>query len=489
MGAAPSVARRGDGLVSRRAGRKDPGRPERPASPLPKPGPAGPGSAGCSLLSGAAAPGLTPGPFSLFPPTTFAALRLCALLFAALLASAQQQKPAPKTPAPDYAAQGLQALEAQKYDAAVEAFTRAIATDPKDYSAHFNLGLTYTFLGKDAEAVAEYRRTLELKPGLYEAQLNLGMVLMRQKNPAEAAPPLAQAVEQKPKEFRPRLYLAQALLATGDNAKAETHFAAAAELDPKSPAAQLGLGQALASQDRLPDAAPHFRRAAELDASYQDALLELAALYEKAKQPAEAIAIYQQFPANAAAQERLGELLLETKRYADAIPRLEEAYTKDPTAANRAALAAAYLFNQQTEKALPLLEKSVNDDPRNYDLRLMYARALRDLKRYPPAAQQFYEAVKLKPDARETWNDLAGMLYLAGNLEGSLSAFDRSRQLGDDSAANWYFHAIIQDKMQLYKPALESYQRFLALSQGQRPDEEFKARQRIKVIQKELSKR
>jgi tetratricopeptide (TPR) repeat protein len=412
------------------------------------------------------------------------------LLLALATVSAQPKPAQPKpAPPPDYSAAGLQALEAQKYDAAVEAFTRAIAADPKDYFAHFNLGLAYTFLHKDAEGVAEYRKTLELKPGLYEAELNAGILLMRQKNPAEAAPLLAQAVEQKPKEFRPRVYLAQALLTTGDNAKAQGHFATAAELDPKSAAAQLGLAQSLARQDRLEQAAPHFRQAAQLDPSYQDALLELAALYEKAKQPAEAIAIYQQFPGNPVAAERLGELLLETKRYGEAIPRLEEAYTKDPTAANRVALAAAYLFNKQIDKALPLLEKSVNDDPRNYDLRLMYARALRDVKQYPPSARQFYEATRLRPDARETWNDLAGMLYLTGNLESALAAFDRSHQLGDDSAANWYFHAIIQDKLQQYKPALESYRRFLALSQDQRPDEEFKARQRIKVIQKELSKR
>jgi len=422
------------------------------------------------------------------------ALRLsaCALSLAGLLlaAPAPQKSQGPKAPPPpDYSAEGVQALEAQKYDAAVEAFSKAIAADPKDYFAHFNLGLAYTFLNKIPEGLAEYRKTLELKPGLYEAELNAGILLMRQKNPAEAEPLLAHAVEQKPKEFRPRFYLAQALLATGDNAKAAEHFTAAAELDPKSAGAQLGLAQALARQDHLDAAAPHFRQAAQLDPSYQDALLELAALYEKAKQPAQAIELYRQFPGNAAAQERLGELLLETKKYGEAIPRLEEAYTKDPTAPNRVALAAAYLFNQQVEKALPLLEKSVNEDPSNYDLRLMYARALRDLKRYPLAARQFFEATKLKPDSRETWNDLAGMLYLAGNLESALAAFDRSRQLGDNSAANFYFHAIIQDKLQQYKPALESYERFLSLSQGQRPDEEFKARQRIKVIQKELSKR
>jgi tetratricopeptide (TPR) repeat protein len=388
----------------------------------------------------------------------------------------------------DPSSEGMKALEAQKYDAAVAAFTRAVAAAPKDYSAHFNLGLAYTFLHKDAEAIAEYRKTLELKPGLYEADLNLGILLLRQKDPAGAAPVLAQAVEKKPKEFRPRLYLAQALLATGDAAGAEGHFKTAAALDPKSAAAQLGLGQTAARQGRLDDAAPFFRQAAQFDPSYQDSLLELAALYERAKRPAEAIEIYRQFPGNSAAEERLGELLLETKNYDDAIPRLEAAYTKAPTTANRAALAAAYVFSQKLDKALPLLDRSVSAEPQNRDLRLMYARALRDHKQFLAASGQFAAALKIKEDDRTTWNEYGGMLYMLGDLAKSLAAFERSHQLGDDRSGNWYMRAIIQDKMKLYQPAKECYEHFLSISQNQRPDEEFKARQRIRVIQKEMSK-
>src|SRR5262249_6914444 len=163
----------------------------------------------------------------------------------------------------------------------------------------------------------EYRKTLELKPGLYEAQLNAGILLLKQKQAAEAAPLLAGAAGQKPKEYRPRFYLAGAQLATGDNASAEQSFQLAAALDPNSPAAQSGLGQSIARQKRLDEAAPYSRQAAQLDPPYQDALLELASLYESAKKPAEAIAIYQQFPGNAAAQERMGALLLDTKQYAE----------------------------------------------------------------------------------------------------------------------------------------------------------------------------
>ena len=390
---------------------------------------------------------------------------------------------------PDYNSDGLKALDEAKYPAAVEAFTKAIAADPKDYSAHFNLALAYSLLHKDAEGIAEYRKTLELKPGLYEAELNGGILLLRQKNPAEALPLLEKAAEQKPKEFRPRYYTAEAQLATGALDKAADSYRLALELNPKSADAELGLAHTLAQRNQLADAAPHFRQAAQLDPKYRDNLLELAELYEKGKQPADAIAIYREFPDNPAAQEHLGELLLEGKQYAEAIPRLEEAYTKSPTGANRTALAMAYLFNNQLEKALPLLEQAVAAEPSNCDLRLVYARALRDRKLYPQAANQFLAAAKLKPEEPKTWGELGSMLYLMGSYEQSLAAFDRARSLGENTPGNWFLRAIILDKLKQVKPALEAYQQFLSMSQGKNPDQEFQARQRARILKQELEKR
>jgi tetratricopeptide (TPR) repeat protein len=391
--------------------------------------------------------------------------------------------------ATDYSAEGIKALEAKKYDQAADLFTKAVAADPKDYTAHFNLAFSYSMLKRDTDAVAEYKKVLELKPGLFEAELNAGILLIRDRQAAAAAPYLQQAAGQKPKEFRPRLYWADALLATGDAAQAEAQYRAALELNAKSAAAELGLAQALAKQNRLADAAPHFRAAAQLDPGYRDSLLELAELYEKNHQNAEAIAIYQQFPGDPGAQEHLGQLLLTAKRSQDAIAPLEAAVQKDPTPANRLALATAYLFDKQFDKALPLLSQSVAAEPANYSLRMMYGRGLRDDKQYEPAAQQFFRATKLKPDSREAWNELAGMLYMLEKYPESLAALDRARQLGEDTPANYYFHAITYDKLRALKPALENYREFLARSKGQFPDEEWKARQRVKLLQRELNKR
>jgi len=396
---------------------------------------------------------------------------------------------------PDYDAEGTKALDAGNYQAAADFFSKAIAADPQDYYAHFNLAMAYTFLHKDEEGLGEYRKTLELKPGLYEAELNGGILYLRQKNPADAIPLLEDAARQKPEVFAPRFYLAEAQLQSGLSDEAADNYRQAVQLDPKSATAELGWGRALALGGKLDEAAPHFRNAVERDPRYHDALMSLAELFEEHKQIPEALAIYKEFPGNTAVQEHAGHLLLESQKFDDAVRQFEQAYQKAPTPANRKSLAAAYLQVQQIDKALPLLEKAVADEPANYDLRLGYAHALRDRKQYPAAAAQFNEAAKLKPAETKTWTELGGMLYMSGDHGGALAALGQARQLGDNSAGNWFLTAIMLDgahgnaKPAIAKEALEAYRKFLSLSDGKSPNQEFQARQRAKILQRELDKR
>jgi tetratricopeptide (TPR) repeat protein len=384
---------------------------------------------------------------------------------------------------------GLKALDAKQYQSAADNFTKALEADPKDFTAHFNLAFAYSMLNRDADAIAEYEKVLELKPGLYQADLNLGVLLLRNKKSAAAVPHLTSAVSEKPKEFRPNFYLAEALRAEGSLPKAEEAYKAALEIDPKSAGAELGLAETLAKEDRLPDAAPHFKKAAEIDPKYRDGLLELASLYEKQKQPNEAIDIYQQFPDNAGAQERIGALLFDAGRYADAVAHFETAVKSSPTAANRVALAQAYIKNKEPDKAMPIVQEVLAAQPKDYDLRMLYGRLIRDQRKFPDAAQQFVAAAQLKPDSAEAWSELAGVLVLAENYGGALAALDKLAALHAEKPGHVYLRAIVLDKIHQLKPALESYQRFLAMDEGKDPNEDFKARQRVRIIQNELNKR
>jgi hypothetical protein len=70
-----------------------------------------------------------------------------------------------------------------------------------------------------------------------------------------------------------------------------------------------------------------------------------------------------------------------------------------------------------------------------------------------------------------------------------LAAFDRARELGEANAGNWFLRGIILDKLHQIRPALEAYRQFLSLSQGKNPDQEFQARERAKLLERELGKR
>jgi len=386
----------------------------------------------------------------------------------------------------NFSEQGLKALDEKRYPEAVQSLTQAIAADPKDYGLHFNLALAYSLMGKNAEAIPEYKKTLELKPDLYQAELNLGISLLREKQPAEAARFLTSAAAANPKEYRANYYLAAALLGTGDFVKADGAYQAALAIDPKSPDAELGLAHALAGENKLEDAAVHFKKAAELNPDFRDDLLELAGMYETAKQPEQAIAIYQQFPENPGAQERLGDLLLKAGRATDAIPCFLVAVAKSPTEANRAALAEAYLKNNEPGKAQPVVEQILAADPDNFEIRMLHGRLIRDQRKFPEAAAEFERATKLKPDAPQAWSELAGVLVMAENYPPALAALDRVAALHAEKPGHVFLRAIVLDKTRDLKPALESYQRFLQLSQGENPNQEWQAQQRIKTLEREL---
>ncbi|MDX2150094.1 MAG: tetratricopeptide repeat protein [Bryobacteraceae bacterium] len=402
---------------------------------------------------------------------------LLALAFAALLQAA------------DPVAEGQKALEAQKYDVAVEHFKTAIANDAKDYAAHFHLGLAYSLLDRDKDAIPAFQKALELKPGLYEAELNLGMLYVRQEQFANAVPLLEAAHAKKPSEFRPAFYLAEALFGAQRFAEAEKAYAAASVIDPKAGHPLVGLARAKARQNRLDEAAADYKRAAAADPATADAILELASVYEAANEPRKAVEIYEQRLDNVAARERLGELLARLNEFERAIPHLEAAVKSSPTPANRLALAQSYLKANRAADGLKLLGEVAATEPANYDLQLYYGRTMRDQRNYQEAARAFLRAAQAKPDSVEAFSELSVILILAENYPTALQALDKVKALGGEKAGHVYFRAVVLDRMKQQKPALESYQRFLEMSTGQSPNEEFKARQRIKVLQKELERK
>lgn len=400
------------------------------------------------------------------------------ILLAALLAQS-----------PDLTTQGLKAMEDRQYDTAATLLTQAVAANPKDYAAHFNLALAYSLAGKDAQAIPEYKAALDLQPSLYQAQLNLGISLLAVKDAAGAIPYLQKAAAQKPAEFRPAFYLGEALLSESRFTEALPVYTNAVMLDPNSAAAELGLGRAMARGGARKTAESHYRRAAAIDPSYKPFWMELASYYEQNQERAEAIGLYKEFPADPGAMERMGVLMLETGDITGAIRALEAAVSASPTPANRVALAQAYVKNQQPGWAEPQVAKALEATPQDAELRMFYGRLLRDQHKLQAAAREFSTVGQQQPDNVQAWSELAGIEVTAELYPQALDALDHVRALRAEGAGHLFLRAVVLEHLRLRKEAVEAYNKFLAASQGKNPDQEFQARQRVRIIETELGKR
>jgi tetratricopeptide (TPR) repeat protein len=352
----------------------------------------------------------------------------------------------------DWLDDGIKALDQQRYTEAEVIFAKAVVDEPADYAAHFHLALSRSLMGRQAEAIASYEKTLALKPGLPEAELNLGMLLAGAGQHARAQQLLRASLEKKPDAVNAKLALGRSLMETGDLSGAE----------------------------------PWLAQAAAADARNRDSLLELANEFEKVKNWDAARRLYTPLAGDPVVAERLGVVYIASGEAAGAVAPLEYAIAKAPSAANHYALGIALLRSKRPAEAVPHFAAAAAGEPKNLDMRLTYGRALRDQRQFAPAAQQFLAAAQLQPDSRESWSELAGMLVMMENFPQALKAYERLEALGETAPGLHFFKALCQDRLQLRPAALASYEKYLSLSSGLNPDQEFQARQRVLTLKREV---
>lgn len=211
-------------------------------------------------------------------------------------------------------------------------------------------------------------------------------------------------------------------------------------------------------------------------------MLALAEAWQESGNLEKAAALFGEFPENSEATRRAGELLVELGKNEEALVALEATASSAPTFVNRRNLASAYLRAGKAEKALAILEDAVQAEPSNPEAHLALGRVLRDARRFPQAAARFQAALRLDASNASAWNEFAGVAMLAGEYQAALDAIAQIEKQGKLAAGHHYLRAIIFDRFQNDDQALAEYELFLSLSGGQNEDEEFKARQRMRIL-------
>jgi Flp pilus assembly protein TadD len=383
-------------------------------------------------------------------------------------------------------------IDANNFEAALSPLQTFLAEKPDVAYAHFQLAYAYTALDRAGEARAEYERTIALDPKMPQAHLNLG-ILLAEREPAAAIAPLRKAVELLPAESRPRILLGVAQERAGDLPAAADSFEGAVRLDPRDADALLHLANMYLNLKRPAAAEPKFRNVLSIQPNSAPALLGLAQSLD-AQSNAEAADAYQRYlalePSDAAARARFVHLLVDQQKYDDALAELDRADQGKPPSSDSLRLRAdIQIAQKKLDDAIVTLQRARTLAPTDAQLLGGLGRIYMQKRDFASAEKELKAALELDRNNLVVWKNLSSTYYLSGNCPAALATLDVIAKAETPGAAAWFIRALCFDKLRQVKPALDAYQKFLAMDEGKNPDQIWQAQQRSKVLKHMLEEK
>jgi superkiller protein 3 len=384
-------------------------------------------------------------------------------------------------------------IEKKDFSAAIDPLQKFIAAEPDVAYGHFELAYVFTALQKADEARGEYERAIAIDPKMAEAYSNLG-ILFIERDPAVAVPNLRKAVDLLPGQSRPRYLLGVAQENAKDYSAAAESFEGAYRLDPHNLDPILHLANLYRRLQRPADAEAKFRSILEAQPNNAQALLGVAECLAAQKKP-EAADAYRSYlsvqPTDSGARARLVHLLVEQQQYDAALAELNRAEAAQGTdvAANLDSLrmrADIQIAQKKWDDAIGTLNKALALSPRDAQLHGGLGRIYLQKRDFPETLKELKVALQLDGKNLAYWKDLSSAYYLSGDCGSTLAALDEISKMETPGAGPWFIRALCYDKLNQPKPALEAYQKFLSLDQGQNADQVWQAQERSKVLRKVL---
>ena len=385
------------------------------------------------------------------------------------------------------------ALDRKDFAAAADAYQKYLAIKPNEPTIHFDLGYTYSALGRPADARLEFQKAIDLDPNMAEAYASLGLILIDSDPPAAVAP-LTKLSQLQPDQARSHFLLGLAFERSGKSLDAISNYQDALKLDPKDFDAHFALARVLLAAHRAVEAEIEFRAAKSLEPTDPDVLLGIAESLEaqiKTEEAAEAYAAYLDVkPADAPARIHRAALLLNLKQYDAAAAELDRAAKPGPESAPSLKMRAQIDFaTNQYAKAVPVLQKAIALDPNDSNLPALLGHAYFESKDYPHAADALIAALRMNPQSTDVLTELTAALFLNKNYPATLHGLELLEKRQPLDAAQWFIRAVCYDKLGYAPQALDAYKKFLQVNTDLNSDSYFEAAARVRTLTREVEEK
>jgi tetratricopeptide (TPR) repeat protein len=126
-------------------------------------------------------------------------------------------------------------MEAERYSSAAERLEALSKIDPENSAIFYNLGVVYTFLKREDEALAQFRRAVDLDPQYAQAWYNMGQIhLWKDRDASRALNCFERAASIRPDYVGAHHQRGVALEMLGDRERALACWRTTLELDPEN---------------------------------------------------------------------------------------------------------------------------------------------------------------------------------------------------------------------------------------------------------------
>ncbi len=384
------------------------------------------------------------------------------------------------------------AIEKQNYAAAEGLRHKLLDRDASSYVGWFDLGFVENALGNVDASVAAYRKSVTAKPDVFESNLNLGLQLAKSAQP-DAPEYLRAATKLKPTshvaegQYPAWLALGQALEKSRPEEALEA-YQRAEEFQPKETEPHFAAGKLLEQENKFAEAEQEYKQALELDPKASDAVMGLANVYMRGRRFPDAEDYLRKLLAenmnSGPVEIQFGRVLAAEGKNDEAIAALQAGIKLVPRDEGaRRDLAEVYTTAGKNDLAESIYSALLTAHPNDAELHRRLGQTLLREKKSKEAQQEFFTALKLKPDLGEAYGDLA---FAAGENENyalALKALDARSKLLPENAVTYFLRASACDHLKDFKTAAVNYHLFLKAADGKYPDYEWKAKHRLIAIE------
>ncbi|MEX0678389.1 MAG: tetratricopeptide repeat protein [Pirellulales bacterium] len=334
---------------------------------------------------------------------------------------------------------GALAMDARRFDRAVEFLEKAVRAEPSRAAYHANLGLCYRHLGNAAQAERSLRAAVELEPGLVQVHAALGALLHAAGRLAEAADCYRRVVQAEPGSPDAHFDLGSVLQNLGDIEQAARCYEQALKLEPNHALSHVNLGIICKQQGSLDEAIVHFHKALEIEPQNSAALANLGSAYETAGQTDEAMRAYRAAlaadSASTTARNNLGALLQKLDRLDEARDCFQKVLDADPRFVGAYLGFASIHYRQRNlAQALASCAQALEVDPRSAKAYLSMGIMLNEQGRRDEAVSHLRRAIELDPLLPSAHGNLAIALDLTGHVDESLAHHRREIEINPRSS-------------------------------------------------------